>query len=904
MDTMIVDFVKYNRDRLPQYRTETTVCSTPEGRWVVKRALSDEGRAHVHNIVDGTELLRRRLPSANVPRAVLTEEGVRLDYIEGTFLEDSLLQRVLSGDREGFIEIIRRFRTYLETLGVSDTSASVEGTVRELLSEVPDRALVNMMPVANLDLTLDNVIVDGDGRYWITDHEWVFDSPIPLSFVLYRSLYVLYLKHERRLTTVMSFPEALTEVGVEKGFWETYRNACESFIDLVLGKDRPGLVPSGYRKKTHHLASLAHLQSREGQLYATRLELEATRTALDEMIANAKLREGRLQEQELKLGEMTKNLEATRSSLAEKEAILETLQVELESEKLRHSATHTQLGLEKDHAYRLIEEVKEEKRQREQLAIELEGERVLSHQLEEELRLSREDLRIAREALAESQGSIAHLITVRDEEFLRLQEMTERFMAKQAELMTMSDWAHSMQLRLEFLESVPTIRFTENVARNQKRAVEKLRSEGIVPTVKDMVLGAAPQKLQQMFYRQEPSNIRELEEDARERDVLVVFPVIPWEFRWQRPQQLVSRFAEHGYTVVFVNMTLTPRGSRYLNNAEALKDVTLGRISDHVFEVHLSSLNKINVYQDRLKGGDLTNVGHGLLGVLRELTPSSVTYLVQFPGWGQLANLVRSRVSGTLIFDCMDDHAGFSNNAIEVVRKETKLMERADLVIASSEKLYEKAATFNDNPLLVRNGTDFEMFHDLSPNGKLDSMRRPIIGYHGAISEWFDPDIVARCAERHPEWSFVLIGSTLGCKVNGLKRMPNVHLLGEMPYQDLPGYLYYFDVCIIPFRVCELTLATNPVKFYEYLSSGKPVVTVKLPEMEQYADICYLYDWEEDFEKGIVSALAEDDEGLRSKRIEVARESSWNHRFQEIKDHLTRMEGEGQRKRKILKSSE
>ncbi len=347
-------------------------------------------------------------------------------------------------------------------------------------------------------------------------------------------------------------------------------------------------------------------------------------------------------------------------------------------------------------------------------------------------------------------------------------------------------------------------------------------------------------------------------------------------------------------------MTLTAKAPRYLNNAEALKDVKLGKLRDHVFEVHLSTQNKINVYQDRIKGGDLNNLTQGLVSVMRELDPRSVTFLVQFPGLGQLANVLRSKIGGTLVFDCMDDHAGFSNNSTEVVKRETKLMESADLVVTSSAKLHEKALAFNDNSILVRNGTDFDMFHTLFPNGKLDSMKRPVIGYHGAISEWFDPGVVHRCAEKHPEWNFVLIGSTLGCEVNGLKKLTNVHLLGEMPYKDLPGYLYYFNVCIIPFRVCELTLATNPVKFYEYISSGKPVVSVKLPEMEQYADVCYLYTTDEEFEKGIMTALEEKDEELRNRRIDVARKSSWDQRFQDIHAHLKEMSEGKHGRRKVL----
>ena len=81
---------------------------------------------------------------------------------------------------------------------------------------------------------------------------------------------------------------------------------------------------------------------------------------------------------------------------------------------------------------------------------------------------------------------------------------------------------------------------------------------------------------------------------------------------------------------------------------------------------------------------------------------------------------------------------------------------------------------------------------------------------------------------------------------------------------------------------------------------GKPVVSVNLPEMEQYADICYLYEGDEEFEKGIETALAEKDQALKEKRIEVARKSSWDQRFLDIHEHLERMErGEGKR-RKVL----
>ncbi|MEI8313783.1 MAG: glycosyltransferase, partial [Verrucomicrobiota bacterium] len=120
-----------------------------------------------------------------------------------------------------------------------------------------------------------------------------------------------------------------------------------------------------------------------------------------------------------------------------------------------------------------------------------------------------------------------------------------------------------------------------------------------------------------------------------------------------------------------------------------------------------------------------------------------------------------------------------------------------------------------------------------------------------------------------------------------LERLPNVHLFGLQPYERMPRYLYHFDVCIIPFKLNEVTRATDPVKFYEYVSSGKPVVSVNLPELEQYRDYLYLAATKEEFALNLDAALQERDPGLVERRKELARQNSWNQRVEAIKDGLT-----------------
>jgi len=215
---------------------------------------------------------------------------------------------------------------------------------------------------------------------------------------------------------------------------------------------------------------------------------------------------------------------------------------------------------------------------------------------------------------------------------------------------------------------------------------------------------------------------------------------------------------------------------------------------------------------------------------------------------------------------------------------EQLMLKKSDLVVATSQLLYEKSIEKNDNSILVRNGTEFNLFYKLSPNGKLDHLRnKPIIGYYGAISEWFDISLVEYLARSKPDYNFVLIGSTWGGDITEVEKLPNVYFLGEKEYKTLPGYLFYFDVCLIPFKLIPLTMATNPVKFYEYISSGKPVVSVDLPELKQYENICYIAENYEQFLGCIEKALNEkEDKNLIEARIEVAKGNSWNERFKQI----------------------
>ena len=130
-----------------------------------------------------------------------------------------------------------------------------------------------------------------------------------------------------------------------------------------------------------------------------------------------------------------------------------------------------------------------------------------------------------------------------------------------------------------------------------------------------------------------------------------------------------------------------------------------------------------------------------------------------------------------------------------------------------------------------RSTADVEFFSKKLPASNVENSR-PTVGYIGAIAEWFDVELVAHAARNRPAWNFVLIGSSAGIDSSRLRRFANIKMLGELPYNALPDYVHSFDICIIPFKLTNLIMHTNPVKVYEYLSAGKPVVATPLPELQ------------------------------------------------------------------------
>ena len=260
----------------------------------------------------------------------------------------------------------------------------------------------------------------------------------------------------------------------------------------------------------------------------------------------------------------------------------------------------------------------------------------------------------------------------------------------------------------------------------------------------------------------------------------------------------------------------------------------------------------------------------------------STIAMVDLPFWRRLVESVPGLLS---VYDCMDYHGGFSTNSPELIEEEDKLIASADLVVTSSAGLSEIVGRSREN-VLIRNAGEIAYFRESPPRLAYES-DRPVAGYLGAIAEWFDMDLVASAARRYPDWDFVLVGSTDYGDVSKVRKLANVKLIGEVPYAEAAGWVHSFDVALIPFRLTELTRCTNPVKIYEYLAAGKPVVATALPEIELIGDVAHVASGHERFMDLLDVAMTESgDPALAQKRTEWALGQDWTERSDRLEEAI------------------
>lgn len=251
-----------------------------------------------------------------------------------------------------------------------------------------------------------------------------------------------------------------------------------------------------------------------------------------------------------------------------------------------------------------------------------------------------------------------------------------------------------------------------------------------------------------------------------------------------------------------------------------------------------------------------------------------------------------------VVYHCVDDIAtqeGIDTASFQAA--EARYAARADLVLASAPRLAERMRTLSDNVLYAPNVADTAAFSAALDEGRIDealgALPHPRLVFTGAIAEKkLDLPLLAEVARARRDWTIALVGPVgLGdphTDVAALEAEPNVHLLGARKYEELPSVLRGADVTLIPYRASELTASIFPMKVYEYLAAGRPVVATPLPALEGVTEIT-VADGAAAFVAAVERELAEDTPERRAARSAAAARNSWDARLEEIGAALERL---------------
>lgn len=329
-------------------------------------------------------------------------------------------------------------------------------------------------------------------------------------------------------------------------------------------------------------------------------------------------------------------------------------------------------------------------------------------------------------------------------------------------------------------------------------------------------------------------------------------PTINYYRSYQRPQQLFKALNRIGYRIIFCNYDS-------LDNNNYCKEIYR--------DFYLC--NKLNPY--RISKLDS-------LPILWITYPPFASFIDQYP-------------YKLLVFDAIDetsDEFESWQNGLDI------LVRKADVIFATSHKLFNYYSSLRKEVFLCPNGADYEYFSRASKAFSEKPFDMPknnniTVGYFGAIATWVNWSFVNKVALLNPDVNFVFIGPLFNISRFPLKNS-NVYYLNNKPYDKLINYLQYFDICFIPFKVSNMIRGCNPIKMYEYLSAGKIIIATDFDE----AKLCqYVYTINSNdvihFRNLLNDLLAKDNEEEKLKRMEFAKNNSWEERAQMVDNIIKKL---------------
>jgi len=297
---------------------------------------------------------------------------------------------------------------------------------------------------------------------------------------------------------------------------------------------------------------------------------------------------------------------------------------------------------------------------------------------------------------------------------------------------------------------------------------------------------------------------------------LVCLSHLRWDFVYQRPQHLLTRFARDR-RVFFVEEPVLDAATPALELLERQNGVV-------VVKPHMPA---------GLEAAAVERTQRELLDAL--FAQQAIERYVLWYYTPRARLFSRHLKPLATVYDCMDELSGFQNAPADMVQHETDLLRHADLVLTGGRSLYEAKRGRHPNVHACPSSVDVAHFaqarQPLAEPGDQVTIPHPRLGFFGVLDERLDLDLVAGVAAMRPDWQLVMVGPVVKIDPATLPSAANIHYLGAKPYDVLPAYLAGWDAALLPFARNAATRFISPTKTLEYLAAGKPVVSTSIHDV-------------------------------------------------------------------------
>ncbi|WP_437379744.1 glycosyltransferase family 1 protein [Inquilinus limosus] len=300
-------------------------------------------------------------------------------------------------------------------------------------------------------------------------------------------------------------------------------------------------------------------------------------------------------------------------------------------------------------------------------------------------------------------------------------------------------------------------------------------------------------------------------------DCLICFSHLRWDFVYQRPQHLVTRFAQR-FPVFYVEEPV-------------LRDLDQPNLAVVTHGVGVTVM--VPMLPERLSPGEQVTAQRQLLD--RFLAERNLTAPILWYYTPMMRAFSDHLPAARIVYDCMDELSAFLGAPPELIQREAELLEAADVVFTGGASLYEAKKGRHRSIHLFPSSIDVAHFaraRQLLPEPADQApIPRPRLGHYAVLDERLDIELLAYIADAQPAWQLILVGPVVKIDPATLPRRPNIHYLGPKRYEALPAYLSGWDLAIMPFARNAATRFISPTKTPEYLAAGKRVVSTDIRDV-------------------------------------------------------------------------